>query len=151
MYVEPLNRYMAFLTVAGDEAAELRFGLYNTETGEECIDSDNVITYVTNAVIGSFAEPYVVSFRGNTGVDEWANSLQIFPNPVERGQKVSLGFNDMEMSEVQVEIINALGSVVETRRATSLQTITAPETAGVYTLRITVEGKGMCYRKLIVK
>ncbi len=151
MYVEPLNRYMAFLTVAGDEAAELRFGLYNTETGEECIDSDNVITYVTNAVIGSFAEPYVVSFRGNTGVDEWANSLQIFPNPVERGQKVSLGFNDMEMSEVQVEIINALGSVVETRRATSLQTITTPETAGVYTLRITVEGKGMCYRKLIVK
>ena len=151
MYVEPLNRYMAFLTVAGDEAAELRFGLYNTETGEECIDSDNVITYVTNAVIGSFAEPYVVSFRGNTGVDEWANSLQIFPNPVERGQKVSLGFNDMEMSEVQVEIINALGSVVETRRATSLQTITAPETAGVYTLRITIEGKVTCYRKLIVR
>ena len=151
MYVEPLNRYMAFLTVAGDEAAELRFGLYNTETGEECIDSDNVITYVTNAVIGNFAEPYIVSFRGNTGVDEWANSLQIFPTPVERGQKVSLGFNDVETGEVQVEIINVLGAIVETRRATSLQTITAPETAGVYTLRITVEGKGMCYRKLIVK
>ena len=151
MYVEPLNRYMAFLTVAGDEPAELHFGLYNAETGEECIDSDNVITYVTNAVIGSFVEPYVVSFRGNMGIDEWVNSLQIFPNPVERGQKVSLGFNDVETGEVQVEIINVLGAIVETRRATSLQTITTPETAGVYTLRITVEGKGMCYRKLIVK
>ena len=110
-----------------------------------------MITYVTNAVIGSFVEPYVVSFRGNMGIDEWVNSLQIFPNPVERGQKVSLGFNDVETGEVQVEIINVLGAIVETRRATSLQTITTPETAGVYTLRITVEGKGMCYRKLIVK
>ena len=151
LYVEPLNRYMAFLTVAGDEAAELRFGLYNTETGEvetQCITS---LQYETNAVIGSFAEPYVVRFRGTTGVDEWANSLNVFPNPVERGQKVSLGFNDVEMGEVQVEIINVLGTIVETRRAASLQTITAPETAGVYTLRITVEGKGTCYRKLVVE
>ena len=151
LYVEPLNRYMAFLTVAGEDAAELRFGLYNAETGEECIDSDNVITYVTNAVVGSFAEPYVVSFRGTTGTNEWANNLNVFPNPVERGQKVSLGFNDIETDEVQVEIINALGAIVETRRAAPLQTITAPETAGVYTLRITVEGKGTCYRKLVVR
>ena len=33
MYVEPLNRHIAFLTVAGNEAVELHFGLYNTETG----------------------------------------------------------------------------------------------------------------------
>ena len=125
--------------------------LYNTETGEECIDSDNVITYVTNAVVGSFAEPYVVSFRGATGVDEWANSLNVYPNPVQRGQNVTFGFNDVETSKMRVEIINALGAIVETWRATSLQTITAPETAGVYTLRVTLEGKGTCYRKLVVR
>ncbi|MBQ6772115.1 MAG: leucine-rich repeat protein, partial [Bacteroidales bacterium] len=34
MYVEPLDRYMAFLTVAGDEATGLHFGLYNVETGD---------------------------------------------------------------------------------------------------------------------
>ena len=79
------------------------------------------------------------------------NSDNNFQLLIERGQKVSLGFNDVETGEVQVEIINALGTVVETRRAASLQTITAPETAGVYTLRITVEGKGTCYRKLVVE
>ena len=151
LYVEPLNRYMAFLTVAGDEAAELRFGLYNTETGEVETQSIASLRYETNAVVGSFAEPYVVSFRGNTGMDEWASSLNVYPNPVHRGQIVSLGFGDAETGEVQVEIVNVLGAVVETRRATSLQGIIAPETAGVYTLRVTVEGKGTCYRKLVVR
>ena len=151
LYVKPLNRYMAFLTVAGDEPAELHFGLYNTETGEveaQCITS---LQYETNAVVGSFAEPYVVRFRGNTGVDEWANSLNVYPNPVQRGQNVTFGFNDVETSEMRVEIINAIGAVVETMQASSVQTITAPETAGVYTLRVTVEGKGTCYRKLVVR
>ena len=151
LYVEPLNRYMAFLTVAGDEAAELNFGLYDSETGAvemQCLAS---LPYETNAVIGSFDEPYVVSFRSTTGMDEWASSLQVFPNPVEHGRAISLGFDGVETSKVTVEIINALGSVVETLRATSLQRITAPETAGVYTLKITVEGKGTGYRKLVVR
>ena len=151
LYVEPLNRYMAFLTVAGDEAAGLNFGLYDTETGAvetQCFAS---LPYETNAIIGSFDEPYVVSFRSTTGMDEWAGSLQVFPNPVEHGRAVSLGFDGVETSKVTVEIINALGSVVETLHATSLQRITAPETAGVYTLKITVEGKGTGYRKLVVR
>ena len=151
MYVEPLNRYMAFLTVAGDEAVELNFALYDTETGvvETCHDAS--LLYATNAVVGNFETPYVVRFRSTTGTDEWASSLHIYPNPVEHGQTVSLGFDNAETGDVQVEIINALGVVVETRRATSLQTFTAPNASGVYTLRITVEGKGMCYRKLVVR
>ena len=150
-YVEPLNRYIAFLTVAGDEAVELNFSLYNAETGvvETCHGVS--LQYETNAIVGNFDEPYVIRFRSTTSVDEWANSLQVYPNPVEKGQTISLSFNDMETNKVQVEIINALGVVVETRRATSLQAITAPEAAGVYTLRITVEGKGTCYCKLVVE
>jgi len=149
MYVEPLDRYMALLTISGEEADNLHFGLYNTETGEECFATDETLTYETDAVIGSPDEPFVIRFRNTTGVDEWANSLQVFPNPVEHGQTITFGMAD-DMGEVQVEIINALG-MVETRRATSLQTIAAPNVAGVYTLRITVEGKGTCYRKLIVR
>ena len=148
MYVEPLNRYMAFLTVAGDEVTELYFGLYNTMTGEEIVGAAESVNFSVNAVLGSFAEPYVVSFRGTTGVDEWARSLQVFPNPVDKGQTFSLG--NSETGAVRVEIINALG-VVETLRATSLQTIAAPNVAGIYTLRITVEGKGTCYCRLVVK
>ena len=151
MYVKPLNRYMAFLTIAGDETAELYFSLYDTESGAVETQNFASLQYETNSVVGSFAEPYVIRFRSTTGVDEWANRLQIFPNPVERGQKVSHGFNDVETGKVQVEIINVHGTIVETQRASSLQTITAPESAGVYTLRVTIEGMGTCYRKLVVK
>lgn len=103
MYIEPLNRFMAFLTVAGDEASELRFGLFNTETSEECLGSDNTVVYETNAVVGSFAEPYVIRFRSTTGTAEWTNSLQVYPNPVEHGQTFSLGFDDTEKGEVKVD------------------------------------------------
>ena len=153
MYVEPLNRYMAFLTIAGDEAAELHFGLYNNETGTvvETVCTPS-LQYETNAVVGSFEAPYVVSFRSTTGTDEWAGSLQVFPNPVEHGQTISLGISAVEtLRATSVQIINALGMVVETLRTTSLQGITAPETAGVYTLRISIEGKGTHYRKLVVR
>ena len=92
----------------------------------------------------------MVSFRGNTGMDEWAGSLNVYPNPVQRGQRVSLGFGDVETGEVRVEIINALGMVVETQSMVS-QSVTAPETAGVYTLRVTVENKMTLYRKLVVR
>ena len=144
---------MAFLTVAGSEAAELRFGLFNTETGEEYHNAEETLTYESNAVVGSLDAPYVIRFRGNTGLDDLNNRIQVFPNPVERGQTFNIGMTDAEIGEVEIAIINALGVVVETRRATSLQhgTVKAPNVPGVYTLRITVEGKGTCYRKLVVK
>ena len=153
LYVEPLNRYVAFLTVAGDEAAELRFGLFNTETGEEYHNAEETLTYESNAVVGNLDEPYTIHFRDNTGLDDLSNRIQVFPNPVERGQTFNIGMTDAEICEAQVDVINALGVIVETRRATSLQhgTVKAPNVPGVYTLRITVEGKGTCYRKLVVK
>ena len=120
LYVEPLNRYVAFLTVAGDEIAELRFGLFNTETGEEYHNAEETLTYESNAVVGNLDAPYVIRFRSNTGLDDLNNRIQVFPNPVERGQTFNIGMTDAEIGEAQEEIINALGVVVETRRATSL-------------------------------
>ena len=151
MYVEPLNRYIAFLTVAGDETVELHFSLYDTGTSAVETQCFTSLPYETNAVMGSFETPYVVRFGSTTGMDEWASSLQVYPNPVERGRMISLGTADTEIGTMQVEIINALGIVVETRFIASQNTIIAPTVAGVYTLRITVEGKGMCYRRLIVR
>jgi hypothetical protein len=150
MYVEPLDRYMALLTLSGEEATSLHFGLYNAETGEECFNADETLSFEADAVIGEVDAPFVIRFRNTTGVDEWTKSLQVYPNPVEHGQTITLGLSAEEMGEVQVEIINALG-VVETVHATPLQTITAPNVAGVYTLKITVEGKGTCFRKMVVR
>ena len=151
MYIAPLNRYMAFLTVAGNEVAELHFGLFDTETSAVEMQCFASLGYETNAVIGNFDEPYVVRFRSMTGVSEWASSLQVYPNPVECGQMISLRTTGEEMGTAQVEIINALG-VVETRFIASQNTaFKAPNIPGIYMLRISVEGEGMCYRKLVVR
>ena len=153
LYIAPLNRYVAILTVSGDEAAELYFGLYDTETGEEYHNAEEALAYESNAVVGSLDEPYVIRFRSNTGLDDLNNRIQVFPNPVERGQTFNIGMTDAEIGEAQVDVINALGVVLETQSIVSLQygTVKAPNVPGVYTLRITVEGKGTCYRKLVVK
>ncbi len=150
MYVEPINRHIAFLTITGEEVTSLSFSLYDAQTGEEIHGANEQINFSNNATVGDVREPYVLHFRGITGVDEWANRLNVFPNPVACGEVLNIVVPAEDLGEMRVEIINALG-VVETCHGASLQTITAPDVAGVYTLHITVEGKGTCYRKLVVR
>ena len=151
MYVEPLDRYVAFLVLSGDEVTTLNFGLYNAASDTECFDSDTYVIYSSNAILGDPMEPFVIQFRNHTGINEFANRLTVFPNPVERGGVISLGANYDE-SEVRVEIINALGSVVYSKTASRMpESIAAPQVSGVYTLRITAKGEDACYRKLIVR
>ena len=150
-YVEPLDRYMAFLTVAGDDVTELTFGLYDVETGMEIMDCTQTINFSVNAVAGSFAEPYVVNFRGTTALDEFGKNLQVYPNPVAAGDVLSIGMVN-DGTEVRVEIVNALGAVVSVENSTKVAAaFKAPSVPGVYTLRITAEGKGTYCRKLVVR
>ena len=147
-YFEPLNRYLALLVVSGDETTSLQFGLYNSETGIEIFCSD-FISYTTNAAIGTPMEPFKVAFNTNTGMNEFSSTTQLYPNPVESGKNFSIGTS--AESEIQVEIMNAMGSVLrEENLLRQPASITAPSVAGIYTLRITADGK-TCYKKLIVK
>ena len=149
-YAEPLNRHVAFLTISGKDAAELSFRLYNTETNEEYYDAEESLYFVADAMVGEADDLYVVHFRGTAGMDELADKVKVYPNPVHTGERFSIGMASVETYPVHVEIINTLG-VVETVHAPSLHTLTAPNVAGVYTLRITVKGKGTIVRKLVVK
>ena len=151
-YAEPLNRHVAFLTISGQDATELSFRLYDTETGMEYFDAEESLDFVANAIVGRADDLYTIHFRGTTGVDELAGKVQVYPNPVNVGERFSINVADDVKTPVCVEIVNALG--VETLRATSVQMpaqLTVPATAGVYTLRITVEGKGTFVKKLVVK
>ena len=152
IFAEPLHRHVAFLTISGKDAAELSFRLYDTETGEEYDAAEESLSFVANALVGDADDLYTIHFRGTTGVDELANKVQVYPNPVNAGEQFIISIADDVKTPVRVEIVNALG--VEMLRAMSEQTpvnIVAPTTSGVYTLRITVEGKGTVFRKLVVK
>ena len=152
MYVEPLNRYMALLTIAGEEATNLHFGLYNTETGEEYLNADEVLSFEADAIGGDIDAPFVIRFRGTTGIDDLSKSLQVYPNPVAPGETFSVGSLTAEGNEVRVEIVNALGAKVSEQTSTRLPaSMKAPATAGVYMLKITVDGKETHCRKLVVR
>ena len=150
VYAEPLHRYVAFLTVAGDEVTNLNFALYNAATDKEYFAAEENLNFSVNTHVGTPDEPFVIRFRGTAGMDEFANSVQVYPNPVSCGERFSIIVNNESKTPILVEIVNTLG-MVETVYTSSQQTITAPNAAGVYTLRITMEGKGTTVRKLIVR
>ena len=151
-YVEAIDRYVAFLTVFGEETEAMSFALYDAESGEENFASDNILYFAANGNLGSPRAPYSVRFNTLTALDELDSQIKVFPNPVSRGQSFHIGMAAARSGEVRVEFVNALGAVVSTVTSTQLPLkVKAPNTAGIYTLRITEKGKGSCYRKLIVK
>ena len=152
MYVEPINRYMAFLTVSGLDAAELNFGLYDIRTGREYFNREEALVYVTNATIGNPEELYVVRFRSATGLDELASSVQVFPNPVQGGERFSILTKTDVKQPIHVEVVNALGATIAYETSTEASaSFVAPMTAGVYMLRIHIDGLGTCTKKLIIR
>ena len=109
-YVEPLDRYLAFLMVFGDGGEELSFVLTG---GSETYWSSDRVVFSANAILGSPTEPYVVRFGSTSVSDKLTQSLRVYPNPVERGERFSIGMNDSEERPVRVEIVNALGALVK--------------------------------------
>ena len=151
MQVAALNRYVAFLTVTGNGSADLRWALYDTETGEEYLDSDSELRFEPNAIVGNVKEPMTVRFNGLTATSETPNKVTCYPNPVSRSQYVRIDLPAAH-GETQVEVVNALGAVVSSQRANGMVAeVKAPATAGVYVVRITIDGKEVVYTKLIVE
>ena len=152
VYVEPMRRYVAFLSVAGDEDAELCLALYDSATGETYFNTSDCLSFETNAVLGSLHSPFVARFGGNTELDELGSEAVIlYPNPVSAGHVFQLEL-PAESEGVRVSIINALGSVVSTTDLYAKPaTLRAPDVPGVYTVRVVTGKQGTCCRKLIVK
>ena len=58
-----------FLTVAGDEAAQLTIKVYDPTTGET-ITVQQTLTYTDDATLGSLDEPYIIQLNAAQGVEE---------------------------------------------------------------------------------
>ena len=90
-----------------------------------------------------------MAFRSNTATDELTATTHVYPNPVQNGGNFSIGLTTD--CEVRVEIFNAAGELVKAEsNAKSPVSITAPNVAGVYTLRIITNSKSVCHKRLIV-
>ena len=146
MYVEPIDRWMAFLTITGEDAANLNFSLYDMETGMEYSGSEETLNYETDAMVGTMGEPYIVRFRSAASEDENFSYVSIFPNPANdilniRGEGIH-----------SVTVFNMTGQSVDKVEADAVETLILDVNdyvAGVYLLL--VQSKYGSLRKLFVK
>ena len=111
----------------------------------EAGSSEEQIRYVPNAITGSVEEPMVLHFR-NTGVNEDANSLSVFPNPTK--DNVMIQGEAIET----VSVYNTLGQCMlnETfENANSVELNMSNLSAGVY--MVSIRTNGTMVTKMIVK
>ena len=128
-YVEPIDAYVLFMTIYGEEGEEMTFKYYDIYSDEEH-SINNTVNYSDNAVIGSIREPYMF-FANTLGMDEKvANTLSIYPNPTTTNTAISF-----ETTFDMVEVFNSLGAKVAEYR--NVDRIEGMEAAGVYVIRVT--------------
>lgn len=146
MYVEPLNRYVAFLTVLGEDEVPLSFRLYDSETGL-CYESDETVGFEADAVLGRLDGLMPIHFNGNATE---GNTLSLYPNPVSQG--ATLYVDGLDERPVTVEVVNLLGVMVGSLTVTGQTAqFDCNLTPGAYTVRFIRNQEVLKIEKLIVK
>lgn len=141
MYVEPVNRFVAFLTVFGEPSETLYFRLTDGTQTEMSMDE---ITFAADGMEGTLSEPMTLRF-GTTKLDEneWSKVL-VYPNP-------SNGvFNIQGQGIRKIEVFNAFGQAVVSEETSNdhLQIDLSRYADGCYMLRV-VTDNGISNRQLI--
>jgi hypothetical protein len=130
MYVEPIDRYIAFLTVFGEQEEHISFGLTD---GTETSLSSTELDFVTDGTTGVLTQPFIVSFRGTTSIDEdGKTTVKVYPNP-------SNGIFHIEGQGIRkIEVFNGIGQAVISEEicADSFQIDLGSQAKGMYTLRV---------------
>ena len=132
MYVEPIDRYVAFLTVFGEQEEELRFRL--TDGVASGLSTDR-LAYIVDDIVGELDNPVVLHF-GPIDVEENASAnVRIYPNPSE-------GIFNIEGQNIRkVEVFNALGQSVYAKDTESglMMIDLTNRAAGIYLVRIVTD------------
>lgn len=146
IYFEPLDRYYVMMTVSGMEGEHVGFKLINQE--KETMNSENGIVFKTDDIVGSLDNPFTLHFNQ---MSQDFGVVTIYPNPVERGQKLTLLLSDNELPN-KVVFYDAMGAMVSSESGdVALSSIKAPSTSGIYTMEL-VTRTGNVYRcKLVVR
>ena len=142
IYIEKLGQYMLFLTIYGDEVEELTFKCYDVNYGTE-YELSNRFNYSSDAVLGSMAEPYMFNMNFLNIEESSLDMINIYPNPTTTDRAINL-----QATCDNVEVFNALG--VKVAEYQNVDTIDALETAGIYVIKVTINGETRNCR-LVVK
>ena len=148
-YLEEENRYYVILTAGGNDGDRVSFAMVNEAKDLIYNESDNNLTFSSNAIIGDFDQPYEIHF-GSMGIGESTMRVAMYPNPVDRGQAFKLNI-PQEEEVLDLTIVNAMGTVIRHETGAFKSTITGIPVAGVYTIKVYCQSGNTYYGRLIVK
>ena len=141
IYIEALDAYMLFMTIQGEDVENLTFKYYDVNYGTE-YELNNTMVYSNDAIVGTIEEPYMFNL-GILNIDETSvDQISIYPNPTTTGKEINL----QAMCD-KVEVFNALG--VKVAEYTNVDSIDAIETAGIYVIRVTIDGNARNCRLIV--
>ena len=141
MYVEPFDRYVAFLLVFGEAEEEIHFVLTD---GNDVSWSDDFLTYTAVGLVGTLTEPATLHF-GTLGLnDNEHDFVNVFPNP-------SNGVFNIEGYGIhKIEVVNAFGQTIfrKETEGSHVQIDLSNKAAGMYLLRV-ITNNGVITNQLI--
>ncbi|MCR5013395.1 MAG: T9SS type A sorting domain-containing protein, partial [Bacteroidales bacterium] len=140
------GKYVAFLTVSGEDAETVSFRLYDVTTGSVYGSANESISYKSDDIYGTASNPMVLHFR-NTGVDEFDGAVSLFPNPAK--DKVQILGNGIQT----VKVYNAMGQLLHAEEFADVEVLTlnlSSFNAGVYMVSVTTTN-GSTFNKKVVK
>jgi len=145
-YFEPLDRYFAVMSIAGNDMEEISFGLADTSNGDVGFNCEQSMTFATDAVVGRLSSPYIISFNHeNTDV-----VVNIYPNPVDKNASFTLDIPSGETIS-EILIVNSLGAEVLHQTGMTGKVVKGLPVSGIYSIQV-ITNTGNVYRgKLVVK
>ena len=146
MYVDPLDRYVAFLSVLGEGVDAVSFRLYDEVTGMT-YQAEQQAVFEADAMLGSRSGLYPVRFDSQSVVTEQAVGL--YPNPVSRGSEILLQVG--VEGPVVMELVNTLGETVLRTMAGNGARVVCDLAPGIYMVRLLNNQEIVAVEKLIVK
>jgi hypothetical protein len=141
------GRYIAFLTVSGEDGEEVVFRLYDVTTGTEYAKvAEERISYQSDAVYGTMKEPMRMHFN-MTGVGENDDMLSLYPNPTK--DKVLVSGTAIQM----IRVYNTMGQLIHAEDCGNAEQVELNLNGfsyGVYTISV-LTSNGLTINKMVVK
>ena len=147
LYVEPIDRYVAYLSVLGNENETLHF---MARIDGQSYNVSETLTMNVDEVVGTGRDPFKMTLKG-AGIDENSANIRIFPNPTTKGQEINIELPET-MNEVTVEVYDALGRLLYANELSTdnFKLSTDNFQVGVYTLRL-ITNNGVKTQKVVIE
>ncbi len=141
MYIEPLDRYIAFLLVFGEDGEEITFTL--TDGRGVCI-SEDVMVYSNDGMVGTLTEPANLHFGLDGLWDNEQMQIHVYPNPSKNI------FNIEGVNLRRIEVVDGFGQVILSSEIEGdhIQINLGDRAIGTYLLRV-ITDSGIVSKKLI--